>query len=406
MNPKISITNHTGSRNRGCEALVASKIAGIRNLVPNASFVIHSNDPMYDKWRFEGVADTVLSYLTKTPNHPNSLAINKLAYKTLALIEKIAPKKTQGISINSIGELKSSDLVICSGGDIFTSDYGNLRKHLSYPIASTQKTYLCSQSIGPFKKSDETYFLKAVERVSAISVRESASFEYLKSKDIQTDLHLVADVAFTLPTLDRKIAEQYILDRFGITAAKPIVAISVSQGIIKYLSLNKEDYYTAFAKFVDFLTEQGKQVILIPHVIETNPGNNDIIACDSVLNRTVSKGSVKVIYGEPSATELKGIIGLSECLIGTRTHATIASMSQRVPTVSIAYSRKAYGIMNDIYGESQAKNLTIDAKDLTFDSLVRSYETSLESTINTVTLDNIKLLSHQNFEIAKKLLSI
>ena len=39
-----------------------------------------------------------------------------------------------------------------------------------------------------------------------------------------------------------------------------------------------------------------------------------------------------------------------ELFIGCRTHSTIASLSSKVPTLSIGYSMKAQGINKDIFG--------------------------------------------------------
>ena len=61
--------------------------------------------------------------------------------------------------------------------------------------------------------------------------------------------------------------------------------------------------------------------------MERNPNNNDVIACEEVLKRLRhSDGDIHILSGEPNSIELKSIIGLCDALIGTRTHATIASM--------------------------------------------------------------------------------
>ena len=38
--------------------------------------------------------------------------------------------------------------------------------------------------------------------------------------------------------------------------------------------------------------------------------------------------------------------------IGARTHSTIASLSNKIPTISIAYSTKAYGLNETIFGHT------------------------------------------------------
>ena len=47
--------------------------------------------------------------------------------------------------------------------------------------------------------------------------------------------------------------------------------------------------------------------------------------------------------------------------MGARTHATIAALSSGVPTLSLAYSRKAYGINQDLFGSQE---FCLDGADL------------------------------------------
>ena len=53
-----------------------------------------------------------------------------------------------------------------------------------------------------------------------------------------------------------------------------------------------------------------------------------------------------------NAAEIKWVIGQCDLFAGARTHATIAAFSMMVPTLSIAYSIKAWGINRDIFGHS------------------------------------------------------
>jgi polysaccharide pyruvyl transferase WcaK-like protein len=47
-------------------------------------------------------------------------------------------------------------------------------------------------------------------------------------------------------------------------------------------------------------------------------------------------------------SEIKYVIGRCEFFIGSRMHACIAAVSQSVPAVSIAYSRKFIGVMDTV----------------------------------------------------------
>mgnify|MGYP000709865186 CR=1 FL=1 len=400
---RIVITNHTGTRNRGCEALVLSKILGFKKEVDSAEFEVLSHDPLYDSWRLNGYASVKYSYLTRTPEHTTNIYINTLAYRVANLIEKV-PFLSKRADISMQRSLRNADVIVPTGGDIFTSDYHNLKKHLSIILAApkNKKIYLCGHTIGPFNKSDETYFKKVINRVSLISVREAESFKYLNSLGIDVPIHLTADVAFTLPSLDKDSAESLLKNKYGVDVENnSLVALSISQGVIKYSDLDKDAYYNEFSQFVDYLNSQGKTCLLIPHVMEINPNNNDVIACEEVFKRIKTPHKNRIIFGEPSAIDFKGIIGLCECLVGTRTHSTIAALSQLVPTVSIAYSRKAYGIMNDIFGDELGKKLTVSVKNMDAGKLIESYKKAVQNPPNKTRIDEIKKSANLNFSLIK-----
>jgi polysaccharide pyruvyl transferase WcaK-like protein len=46
--------------------------------------------------------------------------------------------------------------------------------------------------------------------------------------------------------------------------------------------------------------------------------------------------------------EIKGVIGLCDFFIGSRMHACIAALSQGIPTVGVAYSRKFEGVFETV----------------------------------------------------------
>jgi polysaccharide pyruvyl transferase WcaK-like protein len=54
-----------------------------------------------------------------------------------------------------------------------------------------------------------------------------------------------------------------------------------------------------------------------------------------------------------SAAETKWVISRCRAFAGARTHSTIAAISSAVPTLSLAYSRKARGLNQDIFGHQE-----------------------------------------------------
>jgi colanic acid/amylovoran biosynthesis protein len=178
--------------------------------------------------------------------------------------------------------------------------------------------------------------------------------------------------------------------------------MSVSGGILAFRGdVEPDRYLREIAAFIDGLNTEGFSVVLIPHVQERDRRNNDLYACREVLRRC-SNPLDNVLLSLPlSASDFKGVIGLCEALIGARTHATIASMSQGIPTVSIAYSRKAWGIMRDYFGPTLGSTLTIDVADLDRERMAAALKAAIANGRTPEIADEMKQRAAMNFQKIK-----
>jgi polysaccharide pyruvyl transferase WcaK-like protein len=93
-------------------------------------------------------------------------------------------------------------------------------------------------------------------------------------------------------------------------------------------------------------------VLLIPHVfpsvgyeVESDPN-----ACLKVYERMIQKYPDRIFLtkGRYNHNEIKYIIGLCDFFIGSRMHACIAAISQNIPTVGLAYSKKFEGVFESV----------------------------------------------------------
>jgi glycosyltransferase involved in cell wall biosynthesis len=92
-------------------------------------------------------------------------------------------------------------------------------------------------------------------------------------------------------------------------------------------------------------------IILIPHVVWSYSDDHRFM--QTIVERlNVSKDRLLLIGRDYNCMQLKWLISHLTLFIGCRTHATIASLSSNVPTLSIAYSMKARGINKDIFGHN------------------------------------------------------
>jgi len=93
-------------------------------------------------------------------------------------------------------------------------------------------------------------------------------------------------------------------------------------------------------------------IVLIPHVFPPQgfEVESDIEACRKIYELTKGAYNKRMLLadGKYSHNEIKYIIGFCDFFLGSRMHACIAALSQGIPAVGIAYSKKFYGVFESI----------------------------------------------------------
>jgi polysaccharide pyruvyl transferase WcaK-like protein len=115
------------------------------------------------------------------------------------------------------------------------------------------------------------------------------------------------------------------------------------------------------------LSDTGSRLLIVPHVFGKG-AENDVHACRAlfeILERDF-EGRVHLARGEHNQSEIKWIIGKCCFFIGSRMHACIAALSQGIPSVGVAYSKKFLGVF-DAVGVGA---LAVDARQLSMDELI------------------------------------
>ena len=398
---RVAITNHTGARNRGADALITALLAGLREYRDQlglTSVDLHTSDREYDMWRYGDQMNLISATSTRQPwIHGRNLTINKQIYSLAAIAERLL--FSGHAHKQDFNAARSSDLIICSGGDNLSADYGSFYAHASYMNLGVP-AYLCGQSIGPFPGREEAYFRKSLRNVRLVTARESHTFEYMKSLRPDCRLEQTADVAFLLPVLDREDTLAYA-ERFlnADLSGKKLAALSVSEMITRYYKYGREEGIRQVAAFVDHLNGRGFHAILIPHVMESGRRNNDLYACSDVMRQVKDPRATTLMNGLFNCIEAKSIISLCDILVGARTHTTIASLSRGIPTVAIAYSRKAYGIIEDFYGAAASKRVLVPADEVYTERLIEAADAALDIGPMPEAAARMKALAHRNFAL-------
>jgi polysaccharide pyruvyl transferase WcaK-like protein len=112
------------------------------------------------------------------------------------------------------------------------------------------------------------------------------------------------------------------------------------------------DYRKLIYDVIEHLIHQkGATVLLVPHVFGTKEhAESDSAACEMIYAELKRKyqNRLYMARGNYDQGEIKYIIGLCDLFIGSRMHACIAALSQNIPAVAIAYSKKFIGVLQTI----------------------------------------------------------
>ncbi|MFC5701782.1 polysaccharide pyruvyl transferase family protein [Cohnella faecalis] len=407
--PKFVISGVSGFRNRGVNALVATTVEGIKTIDPAAKITIISDTSDYDVLHGKKLTARFLQDVFRTRR-------GKLVRKVSLVSKKLANRLSSSF-IEAMDAVEDTDIVIASGGDIFSSDYGD-QKDFLIPLKIAQKAgkkvVFMGHSIGPFKTRQEAdMWLEVANKSVLITVRESLSYQYVCQQlgVPENKVFLTADSAFVL-ALPEQAQIGRLASFYGIDSGKPLVALSVSQGIIKFSGADAASHFEVWKKIIStLLNDLGAQVLLVPHVQERAAFNDDRIIQSALVKEFDYDDRIKLVSGDHNASELKGLISLADLVIAERMHAGIAGLSSGVPTALIGYSVKARGVIHDIFGEmAEELELLVSVQDLVNGTSTEKWLKGLWSNRAKIAfrlsaeLPKFRSLARKNFELLGALL--
>lgn len=364
---KIILTGVTGFRNRGVEALVKTKVTQLLSRT-QAEIVILSATPDYDALHYKHARVRFAQDVFATIY---GRALSKLGpFSRFLTYAGSEVKKATEQYLQIFEEIKTSDLVIATGGDIFSNAY-SLSTYLMHlkPLEIAQEAgvpvVFLGHSIGLFKDDFSANKWSAIAKKSPlISLREKVTYDYV-IKDLginQNKVKWAADTSFLLEPF-RKHELQSLMDYYGLKQ-KQFIALSVSQGIQLFSQLTSDEHLDAWVNMINVLVSlTGLDIVLIPHVQEIYAVNNDAILATKILQKLNYPANVKIMAADHRVEELKSVISQAEFLVAERMHAAMAGLSTGVATVAVSYSIKARGILTDMYDETLTQAAMISSKD-------------------------------------------
>jgi colanic acid/amylovoran biosynthesis protein len=244
-----------------------------------------------------------------------------------------------------------------------------------------------AQTMGPFRLKFRRCLSRwALNRVSLITLREGVSKDYLEELGVnKPPIYVTADPAFLFQAAPTKRVEEIFLKE-GIIMTRPLIGLTwggvgmrkpsnkraqflkniieptyafvrwllpeqIFESLFGFLgkgALSRgigEEYYqpATLGEIINYLTEELKAtVIVVPHTSTPRVVGNELILSKRLQPFLKRKEKVRFINAHHTAEEIKGIIGQCDLFVSAKMHASIAALSQCVPTVLIPYSHKFY----------------------------------------------------------------
>ncbi len=353
---KFYLAGQTNFGNRGCEALVRGTAKMISSVLPDARILCPLKDIERDSQQWSAAESFGVSFVS-CPTFPENL-------RWWARANRIIPLERLGFPLfqtdeDTVSNLSDASALIMTGGDNLTLDYGVLSLYqwcriVENAIEMGVPAVLWAASVGPFSKNPrvEKVMAQHLKRYAAITVRETVTLNYLQSIGVE-QAELVADPAFLLTP------EPFDLTDIRLDDTRIVLGFNVSPLIRKFRKneANAKEMDREIVTFLRQVVEHADMsIILIPHVdpLDGTAHNSDWHYMKGLYNELTDLGDrIAILPPTLNASQLKHVIGKCDYFIGARTHSTIAALSQGVPTISIAYSTKAIGINQDLYGSTR-----------------------------------------------------
>lgn len=344
----IGIYGIAGVYNLGCEAIIRGTYLNFKEIFPDAKWVYYSPNASEDSKILEDLAIEVRQ--TKKKMFFLKRCVNK-SFDILGIKYQIPYDDYQDI-INNV------DMIISVGGDIYTipsylrqktkyAYYNRLVDFGEKALNKGKKLIIYGASIGPFGDYEKAqkYYFNHLKRVNMIVCREKETINYLESFGISENVFFLPDPAFSL----RGINELKLQNN-------RIIGINLSGLSLKetYGELSENSIRSLVGVLTKIIEKTGYDILLIPHVFANYELDNDYIILKKIEKEVNSKYKNKISISEKKTfLTIKEELRHCSVVVAARMHCAVNALSEGIPTILLAYSSKAFGMCQFVYGTTQ-----------------------------------------------------
>ena len=380
----LGATYSTG--NMGVDALLSGSIASVWHGARNARIVVLDYGPTPLTWEVPSLAgDREITLFNLRFSWKLWLRNNGFRLLALAILTRIIPIQAlrhQLIARNpALSLIKNASVALSlAGGDSFSDIYGIRRLlYVSLPqllvLAMGRPLVLLPQTLGPFKAGWAKWIGRFImKRARRVYSRDQASLAM--ARDIlggdADHVRLSQDMGFALspsPPVD--------IPEWASRKDRSLVGLNVS-GLLYMGGYNRNNmfgihgnYPKLMRKLVRWFTNIDEaDVVLVTHVTGNQEGDEK--ACAALYEDLKDECDGRLHLADPGFNhrEIKYLIGKCDFFLGSRMHACVAALSQEVPAVGLAYSRKFTGVFETVGVE----DLVVDLRDLSEDEVLERVE--------------------------------
>jgi colanic acid/amylovoran biosynthesis protein WcaK/AmsJ len=367
-----------GTSNMGVHALTSGTVTALLNAFPQARPWLMDYDDFPAQYEVRAGNKRVPVPMVNLRFSKKVWLANNIAWLLgLALLGRIIPfqafRRMCLARNHFLHKIQESDFVVSlAGGDSFSDIYGQARLwYVLLPqvlaLAMNRPLVLLPQTIGPFKTARGRWLARGIlRRARWICARDTESLNevgrLLRHKP--RNATFAYDMAFALEPLP---PARQVKDLVGdLRQRGGLVGLNVS-GLLYcggYTGKNefglRSNYQELVEKLIRFFVErQGCQVLLVPHVLGgAEDAESDGAACERIAAALGPgcQGRLHALRSPLNHNEVKWVIGQCDFFLGSRMHACIAAVSQAVPALGLAYSRKFAGV----FGSMGVDELVVD----------------------------------------------
>lgn len=342
--------------NKGEEALLEGIVESLSICFDNPDITLLSNYPEEDKSRSR------VPVLDR--NGVSLRVLKKLAPKFAFLLEGITVTIQNKIKRNGKRCLIdgsnlwkafiNSDIIIVGHDSSVSYDAIIVGRLLNKPLA------IFAGSVEIFNNSFKQIVARTLlKKVDLITLRETYSYNALFDLGVVpiVKAEVTADAAFLLRPCSSKRAKEIMLQEGLPAHSRPMVGVTLTRQMCERSRPEITDIEKRYEKavlnkaavFDRIIDSYGVEIVFFPHCIGPGKSDDRPVALD-VISEMTRKDMAKLVDGDFSAAELKGLIKQCEIFIGERTHSVIAALSQGIPSLCMTFpsDRRTHGIIGEM----------------------------------------------------------